>query len=42
MTDVHDVAVFDNVVFALQVELRGLLQLDFGGVPGAALGASRE
>jgi hypothetical protein len=33
MADVHDVAVFDDVVFALEMELRGFLEVHFRRVP---------
>ena len=32
VADVDDIAILDDVVFALQVKFRGLLQVDFGGV----------
>src|ERR1700684_2591100 len=34
MTDVDGVAIFDDVVFAFEVELAGFFELHFGGVAG--------
>src|SRR5882672_844145 len=33
VADVDDVAIFDDVLFAFDVELAGFLELHFGGVP---------
>jgi hypothetical protein len=38
VADVHDVAVLDDVVLALQVELGRLFQVNFSGVTGTAFG----
>ena len=42
MANVDDVAILDNVVFALHVELRSLPEVDFGGVTGTACGAGGQ
>ncbi len=42
MADVDDVAIFDDVVFAFDVELAGFLELHFGGVqPRSSPGAGQ-
>src|SRR5450759_3965394 len=42
MTDVHDVAVLDDVVLALQVKPGSLLEVSFGGVTGTAFGTGGQ
>jgi hypothetical protein len=42
VSDVHDIAVFDDVVLALEVELRRFLEMNLGGVARAAFDSSRQ